>query len=408
MSANDIFMAALHGDLPAVQAYLRHKPQLLEATDKYGQTVLTKAAAAGNQDVVEFLIASKHPLDVMDKWGFTAATWAAREGHSGCLSSLHRAGAKMDAEAQALLSGDPKAFAHSQFLASVRCADADAVTKAITKDPSLLEVRDQCGQTALSKAAAAGNEPVVQALLGAKADVSALDTWGRSALYWALSEAHVAVAKALVKAGAQPEAGAQLMFKEVAHLIVEGKEKPSMSVGPYPLVHGGPLVYVCTICQRPAKLFYTCSVGACNQHVCGECLCPCPKCSAAVCRCCVACPGKGCKSPSAVGTPEQLAGVYDYLAGNAHHLAQRDGWPGAGWLRKAYMLTDRWMRGEPGSMKELGQLVKGGGLSRAVQTLLTMTQAAAETDCFYEDAKLRTPPAAPGPRPCLASVAARS
>ena len=69
------------------------------------------------------------------------------------------------------------------------------------------------GERALLIATKAGREDLVELIAGFKADVSAGDAEGMTALFWASQAGHLAVVQVLVKVGANVEAKDKVSLK---------------------------------------------------------------------------------------------------------------------------------------------------------------------------------------------------
>jgi len=170
----------------------------LEARDSYGQTALAKAAAAGSTQVVRELLKQKADPNSEDKWGRTPVQWAVDEGRVDAANALRKAGGKLGKERQALLRNKSLAV-ERQFLRAAREGDTALIDSMLAKHNKalLLAAVDSCGQSALSKAAAADETGAVQALVKAGADKACTDKWGRTAGDWAQQTGSKATRKAL-------------------------------------------------------------------------------------------------------------------------------------------------------------------------------------------------------------------
>jgi len=143
----EIHDAAESGDLGRVKACLAKNPELINAVDAKGRTVLARAGLSAKKEVVEFLLANGAPEDVFA---------AAMTGHTNKVAVL------------------------------------------LKQDPNQANAQDTGGKTALHWAALYGQKHVVELLLAAKADVNALDGDGFTPLHWAVMFNKSDVAKVLV------------------------------------------------------------------------------------------------------------------------------------------------------------------------------------------------------------------
>eukprot|EP01047_Picozoa_sp_COSAG01_P047860 COSAG01_NODE_4611_length_4879_cov_9.632845_2_plen_562_part_00 len=144
-------MAAVHGDVPGVQAELRAgvNPDLRDGGE---YTALHYAAEKGHAAVVGALVGGGAAVGAVDERGVTALHTAAAYGQAAMVGPLVGAG-----------------------------AGVDAATK--------------IGHTPLSFAAKLGQTEVVAALLGAGADATRPTDEGKTAAEWARKEGHPAVAE---------------------------------------------------------------------------------------------------------------------------------------------------------------------------------------------------------------------
>ena len=67
---------------------LQQKDVVVDSTTKQGRTALMYAAAAGNRDVVEALMAKDASLDMKDTSGWSLLDFASAGGHDFLLSKL--------------------------------------------------------------------------------------------------------------------------------------------------------------------------------------------------------------------------------------------------------------------------------------------------------------------------------
>jgi hypothetical protein len=145
-AADNLIVAAAHGDLAAVQAQLSHGVKVdTKASD--GWTALIAAADGGHIDVVEALLAKHADINAKNKDGATALMRAAWGSH----------------------------FDVAQVLIA-KGADVNAKTSN--------------GRTALMAASFRGNRDVMQALIDKGADINAKTSDGRTALDAALEGGH--------------------------------------------------------------------------------------------------------------------------------------------------------------------------------------------------------------------------
>lgn len=157
-----------------------------------GRTPLLVAAANGNPEMVELLIANGAILDHPDNDGATALLIAATAGEATVAEALLQAGAdttKLDSSGHSALhlaawSGDPK------------------VIKLLLERMKVAQSITTSGYTPLHAAAWNGHELAVVALLQGGADPNVADSDGWTPLHKAAYRGHVKAVKALVDSGA--------------------------------------------------------------------------------------------------------------------------------------------------------------------------------------------------------------
>jgi ankyrin repeat protein len=154
-------------------------------------TALMAAAAASQPEIAAALIAAKPNLTLRDRLGRNALWFAAAAGNEQILDLLLASGVPVDSTPNQL----------SPLFAAVQSGHADAVEHLLHKGLSP-EVKNVAGDTPLIAAAALGDVAVVKALLDGGATVDAQNAVGNTALIVGTREGHVEVCKVLLKAGA--------------------------------------------------------------------------------------------------------------------------------------------------------------------------------------------------------------
>ena len=208
----------------------------LENKNSYGRTALMKAAASGQIDVVEMVLKAGANVFVTDGAGRTALDWArlARKGGASKLIEAHvvrtiekrrieRYRAERLIELRRII--EKNATARDRVVNAVRDNDMDQLWNVLDSesgnvpleafkeaheklgsdaatDPYYVNV-EKYGWTPLTRAAANGNEPVVEKLLDEHADIDyEVRKLGHSALTWACVCGHVGVVSMLMMRGA--------------------------------------------------------------------------------------------------------------------------------------------------------------------------------------------------------------
>ncbi|MEU5259709.1 ankyrin repeat domain-containing protein [Amycolatopsis sp. NPDC021455] len=193
-----LWMASGRGQLPITRTLVDDYHVSVEGCAGNGMTPLAAAAAAGNLDVVEFLLARGALIDKRARLGRTPLVNAAMWGHTRIVSVLGRAGADpdlVDAEGYS-------ALAHAVFgrhVSAVRALISDCGANVnLAAGPA--------GFSALHWAARQGVTDIADVLItcGAAVDVRAED--GTTPLIIAVLSGSTEAAVLLVRAGAAVEA----------------------------------------------------------------------------------------------------------------------------------------------------------------------------------------------------------
>ena len=134
---------------------------------------LPAAAATGDLDAIDRLIALGLPIDSEDAQGATALIRAAGSGHTALVVRLLEAGV------------DTRHVAHSgvHCLAAAVSANREAVVRTLLNHGVAPDMRMAGGSTALTVAAAVGEVRIAEALLEAGADPNAADEQGTTPLH---------------------------------------------------------------------------------------------------------------------------------------------------------------------------------------------------------------------------------
>jgi len=256
----EIHDAAKSGDVEKVRTLLKGNPDLVFSKDKDGTTPLHYAAQEGHKDVAAFLLASKADVNAKTKIGATPLHWAAFDGHKDVAGVLLANGTDVNAKDNDGNTPlyDAAFYGHKDVVelllankADVNARDNDGdtplkvavqggygdvadlprqqggngskgtttgtistSTRAITttktdQTPTASMTKssststEACAQEShLFKAATDGDLSRVKALITAKADVNAKNTWGNTALMFALAKGHMEVEKVLIAARA--------------------------------------------------------------------------------------------------------------------------------------------------------------------------------------------------------------
>jgi ankyrin repeat protein len=194
-----------------IQALIKDSPDLINAPDKNGETLLQSAAANGNLAVAKLLLDSGAAVDGLQQPGLTALHYAAANGHKAVVDLLLSRGAKADAQFEAevtplhlaALKGY-EAVAKSLLAAG---APVDAQTKGdARRGREDLQYYIGSGQTPLHLAAVHGYGSLAQLLLAKGANVNSKDGSGLTALHRAVAGGYTGLVETLLAKGANANA----------------------------------------------------------------------------------------------------------------------------------------------------------------------------------------------------------
>ena len=199
-------------EVKRIQALIKDSPDLINAPDRKGETLLQSAAAKGKLAVVKLLLDSGAAVDGLQQPGVTALHYAAANGHKAVVDLLLSKGAKPGAQTgngvTPLHLAARKGYEEVVKALLAAGAPVNAASKELgTSDTEDLQYRISAGQTPLHLAAIAGYAGLVQLLLAKGADVNAVDVFGRTPLSDAVDKHYQPVVQLLLAAHANPNAG---------------------------------------------------------------------------------------------------------------------------------------------------------------------------------------------------------
>lgn len=188
----DLFQAGARGDVAAVKAILARGADP-NCRNFLSMTPLMLAAGAGQQGVVDTLLASGAQLDAESPYG-TALTFAAMSNQGAVARALLAKGA----------NPNPSRGDHLTIvtLASVN-GDTELAKLVLARLP-LVNAKDADGATALMAAARFGHVETAKLLLSRCATVDAADSHRWTALLFASANGQAEMAKLLLSRGANP------------------------------------------------------------------------------------------------------------------------------------------------------------------------------------------------------------
>src|ERR1039458_6113387 len=210
-------------EVKRIQALIKDSPDLINAPDRKGETLLQSAAAKGKLAVVKLLLDSGAAVDGLQQPGLTALHYAAANGHKAVVDLLLTKGAKPGAQTgngvTPLHLAARKGYEEVVKALLAAGAPVNAAPKEFgTSDTEDLQDRSSAGQTPLHVAAIAGYAGLVELLLAKGADVNAVDDSGRTPLSYAVDKHYQPVVQLLLAAHANPNVGtSNLPLTEAAY-----------------------------------------------------------------------------------------------------------------------------------------------------------------------------------------------
>ena len=213
-------------EVKRIQTLIKDSPDLINAPDGVGETLLDTAAAKGNMGVVKLLLDSGAAVDGLQQPGLTALHYAAGNGHKAAVDLLLSKGAKPDTRTEGGVTALHLAArnGYESVVKALLAAGAPVNAKNTKQEDhpaplGYLHYRlAHSGQTPLHLAASAGFTGVVELLLAKGADADAVDDPGRTPLSYAVEGHYQLVVQLLLAAHANPNSGScDLPLTEAAY-----------------------------------------------------------------------------------------------------------------------------------------------------------------------------------------------
>ena len=199
-------------EVKRIQALIKDSPDLINAPDQKGVTLLESAAAKGKLAVVKVLLENGAAVDGLQQPSLTPLHYAAANGHKAIVDLLLSKGAKADAQSPSGVTLLHLAARKGYETVAKALLAAGAPVNVPTKgtasaDDEYLQYHIYPGQTPLHLAASLGYSGMVELLLAKGADVNAEDSGGRTALSYAVQNHYQALVQVLLAAHADANAG---------------------------------------------------------------------------------------------------------------------------------------------------------------------------------------------------------
>jgi ankyrin repeat protein len=208
-------------EVTRIQNLIRNSPDLINAPQKDGATLLEAAAGNGNLAVAKLLLENGAAVNGLARPGLTPLHYAAANGHKAVADLLLSKGASVDAT-NANGVTPLQLAARKGFEAMVRgLLKAGAAVNAAPNQEAILDLlggsfRLEAGQTPIHLASRAGYIAVVDLLIANGANVNAEDGRGRTPLSYAVERQDENGIRTLLAAKSDPNAGSAALPLQVA------------------------------------------------------------------------------------------------------------------------------------------------------------------------------------------------
>jgi ankyrin repeat protein len=208
--------SAESAELAQIQNLIRNSPDLINAPDRNGQTLLQTAAAQGKLATVAMLLENGASVEANKSGDLTPLHFAAGNGHKAVVDLLLSKGAKAGASTSQGVTPLHLAVRRGYEAVAKTLLDAGASPNAaLNRDANRggedLTFSFPRGYTPLHVAATSGYPGLIPLLVSKGADINALDDKGRSAMSFAVETHLEPVVQALLAAHADPNAGSNCL-----------------------------------------------------------------------------------------------------------------------------------------------------------------------------------------------------
>ncbi|HLH52786.1 MAG TPA: ankyrin repeat domain-containing protein [Verrucomicrobiae bacterium] len=202
-------------ELSRVEAVIKNSPDLVNAPDATGRTLLETYAAKGNLDAVKLLLDNGAVVNGTRQTGLAPLHFAAGNGHKAVVDLLLKKGANTNVKTERGVTPLHLAVWRGYELVAMDLLKAGAqVNAAVTQNGSsesdLLKYDVREGQTPLHLACLRNYDRIARELIAKGADVSAQDLDSRTPLSITSQARDLDMSKALLDAHADPNKGRPL------------------------------------------------------------------------------------------------------------------------------------------------------------------------------------------------------
>jgi ankyrin repeat protein len=191
-----LHIAAAKSDIAVIISALNYRATNINITDSLGNTPLHIAAAYGQLEIINILVAVKAKLGLQNNAGYSPLELAAMNGQVKAIQALTKGGVDLEAANYEHVTILHRAAINGELISmqSLLLAKAN------------IHVTDHEGNTPLHFAAEFGNLLCLQRLLCVQANIDVRNNAKETPLHLAAQEGRIEIVKALIKANANREA----------------------------------------------------------------------------------------------------------------------------------------------------------------------------------------------------------
>ncbi len=191
--SQEIFGAAISGDLKKIKALLEEHPEWINATSWGNWTLLHRASQNGHKDIVDFLISKGADLEARTALGMTPLYVAIYERKEVTVKQLIEKGADVFA-----VRNDGETMLH--IAAAI---GSESIMKLLIAEGLNVNIKRRYGITPLHLAAVFGHKAAVEALLSNGAEINVKNDNGRTPLHLAVASGEMHIVALLTEKGAE-------------------------------------------------------------------------------------------------------------------------------------------------------------------------------------------------------------